>query len=188
MTVKYCREWLIEQIDCGKAFDYLLFYGHKESTDGSVTPSCLSQWYLAPFEIDGVTYPTAEHYMMAEKARLFGDMQMLENILACKTPKEAKAFGRKVQNFDGEVWQKHSSGIVVKANLAKFSANSGFAEWLLATAPQVLVEASMWDKIWGIGMHAKAAGADDPKRWKGSNLLGFALMEVRDILSKNQLQ
>ncbi len=176
----YSREWLIEQIDAGKEFDYLLFYGHKAATDGSITASCLSQWFPAEFEIDGVKYPTAEHYMMAEKARLFDDQDMLKNILGCKTPKEAKAHGRKVQNFETEAWQNRCSQIVVKANLAKFSANPGFTDWLIATAPKVIVEASMWDKIWGIGMVASAPGARDPKLWKGRNLLGFALMEVRD--------
>lgn len=181
--MRYSREWLIKQIDEGNEFDYLLFYGHKASTDGSVTAACLSQWFPAEFEIDGIKYPTAEHYMMAEKARLFDDQIMLDNILNCRTPKEAKAYGRKVQNFQVEIWQKRCSEIVVTANLAKFSTNPAFADWLNATTPKVLVEASMWDKIWGIGMVASAAGSRDPKLWKGRNLLGFALMEVRDKLA-----
>jgi len=181
--MKYSRDSLIEQIDGGREFDYLLFYGHKASPDNSVTASCCSQWFPAEFKIDGVNYPTAEHYMMAEKARLFGDSEMLENILLCKTPKEAKAFGRKVQNFDEATWKSRCSQIVVQANLAKFSAHPEYAAWLAATAPKILVEASMWDRIWGIGMTAGAKGARDPKQWKGTNLLGFALMEVRDILS-----
>lgn len=181
--MRYSREWLIDQIDQGKTFDYLLFYGHKAATDGSIAAACLSQWFPAEFEIDGIKYPTAEHFMMAEKARLFEDQDALKNILECNTPKEAKAFGRKVQNFETGAWQKHCTDIVVKANLVKFSDNPGFADWLIATAPKVLVEASMWDKIWGIGMVASAPGANDPKHWKGKNLLGFALMEVRDLLS-----
>lgn len=179
----YSREWLIEQIDQGKEFEYLLFYGHKPATDGSVTSACLSQWFPAEFEIDGIKYPTAEHYMMAEKARLFDDQDMLQKILECRTPKEAKAYGRKVQNFDTEKWQEHCSAIVVQANLAKFSANQALGSWLIETASKVLVEASMWDKIWGIGMVATAPGAHDPMRWKGRNLLGFALMETRDLLA-----
>ena len=185
-SIKYCREWLIEQIEANQTFDYLLFYGHKPSTDGSVTASCCSQWFPAQFELDGQVYPTAEHYMMAEKARLFGDADMELAIMECKTPKEAKAFGRKVKNFDGEVWHKHCMQIVVKANHAKFLANPGFADWLIETAPKVIVEASMWDRIWGIGMVASAPGARDPKLWKGTNLLGFALMEVRDLLVESR--
>jgi ribA/ribD-fused uncharacterized protein len=182
---KYSRQALIDAVNKGQEFDYILFYGHKASTDGSVTASCCSQWFPATFEIDGITYPTAEHFMMAEKARLFADPDILKNILECKTPKEAKALGRKVHNFEAETWQKHCSDIVVKANLAKFSATPAFADWLIASAPAVLVEASMWDKIWGIGMVASAPGARDPRLWKGTNLLGFALMEVRDLLSED---
>lgn len=183
--MQYSREKLIQEIEQGREFDYLLFYGHKASADGLVTARCCSQWFPAPFEIDGVQYPTAEHFMMAEKARLFKDNEMLAQILACQTPKEAKAFGRKVQNFDAQIWQKHCSEIVVKANVAKFSSNGAMADWLLLTAPKVLVEASMWDKIWGIGMTAQTTGARDPKLWKGLNLLGFALMEARDRLSQS---
>jgi len=181
-ALKYSREKLIEQLEHGQEVDYLLFYGHKSSTDGSITAACLSQWFSAEFEIDGTKYLTAEHFMMAEKARLFDDAVMLKNILECKTPKEAKAFGRKVQNFDGEKWQNHCFQIVVKANLAKFSAHPKMIDFLAATTPKILVEASMWDKIWGIGMVASAPGARDPRLWKGRNLLGFALMEVRDLL------
>lgn len=180
--MKYTREKLIAQIDEGKDFEYLLFYGHKASVDGSVTASCCSQWFPAEFQIDGVKYPTAEHFMMAEKARLFKDEEMLEKILLCLTPKEAKAFGRKVRNFEDVTWKKHCSQIVVKANAAKFTAHPHMGKWLKATEPNVLVEASMWDKIWGIGMTSSAKGARDPKQWKGTNLLGFALMEVRDNL------
>lgn len=182
-TAKYSRKWLIEQIEKGKTFDYLLFYSHKAATDGSITASCLSQWFPAEFIIDGVRYLTAEHYMMSEKARLFDDGETLQKILSCKTPKEAKAFGREVKNFNTEKWQQHCNEIVVTANLAKFSSTPGFSEWLVATAPKVLVEASMSDRIWGIGMTETEPGADDPKQWKGRNLLGFALMEVRDQLA-----
>lgn len=87
----YSRAALIEELEKGQVFEYLLFYGHKASTDGSVTASCCSQWFPAPFKIEGVEYLTAEQYMMAEKARLFNDSEMLEIILNCQTPKEAKA-------------------------------------------------------------------------------------------------
>jgi ribA/ribD-fused uncharacterized protein len=170
-------------LEKGQVFEYLLFYGHKASTDGCVTASCCSQWFPALFKIDGVEYLTAEQYMMAEKARLFNDSEMLENILNCQTPKEAKALGRKVRNFEDEVWKNHCSQIVVKANQAKFSQNPAFAGWLLATAPRVLVEASLWDRIWGIGMAQSNPKALDPRLWNGENLLGFALMQVRDSLS-----
>ena len=178
----YSREALLKELEQGNSFEYLLFYRHKASTDGSVTASCCSQWFPAKFSIDGVDYLTAEHYMMAEKARLFKDEEALVKILECETPKDAKALGRKVRNFDDALWKAHCSQIVVKANQAKFSQNPAFADWLRATAPLVLVEASPFDKIWGIGMAKSHPGALDPCQWRGRNLLGFALMEVRDAL------
>jgi ribA/ribD-fused uncharacterized protein len=179
---RYTRESLIEEIKRGQTFEYLLFCGHKASSDGSVSDSCCSQWFPAKFQIDGVEYSTAEHYMMAEKARLFKDEEMLEQILHSATPREAKALGRKVQHFEDSVWKKHGCEIVVKANRAKFLQNPEFAKWLLATAPKVLVEASPFDRIWGIGMAKSNTEAKEPSKWKGQNLLGFALMEVREIL------
>lgn len=178
----YTREGLIEQVEKGISFDYLLFYGHKESPDGKITDSCLSQWFPASFEVNGQIFPTTEHYMMAKKAVLFGDQEMLENILASKTPKEAKGFGRRVRDFNPVVWEKQRSRIVVEANLAKFSQNQGMKDFLLASAPKILVEASPRDRIWGIGMGKGNPEALDPCKWRGKNLLGFALLEVRDLL------
>lgn len=182
MAKIYTKTSLIEAIEKGISFDYWLFYGHKESPDGRVTDSCFSQWFPAAFEVDGQIYPTAEHYMMAQKAVLFGDSEMLEKILACKTPKEAKAFGRQVQNFEPAIWETKRSKIVVDANLAKFSQNKKMKDFILASAPKILVEASPRDRIWGIGMGKGNPDAFDPTKWRGKNLLGFALMETRDLL------
>jgi ribA/ribD-fused uncharacterized protein len=178
----YSREQLVEQIDRGAKFEYLLFYGHKESVDGSVTAACCSQWFTAKFRVDGIEYLTAEQFMMAEKARLFNDAESLEKILNSETPAEAKALGRKVVGFDEEVWKANCFDIVVAANKAKFSQNVELGKWLLATAPKVLVEASPRDRIWGIGMGASNPEARNPSLWRGRNLLGFALMAVRDSL------
>jgi ribA/ribD-fused uncharacterized protein len=180
---KYSREELISKLDSGEEFDYLLFYGHKVSPDGVVTASCCSQWFPAPFKISNERYLTAEHYMMAEKARLFNDDETLEEILICETPKEAKALGRRVKNFQEFAWKQRCSQIVVEANLAKFTQNPELANWLRSTAPSVLVEASPFDRIWGIGMAKSHEFAKTPQKWNGRNLLGFALMEVRDALS-----
>lgn len=173
----------MDAIAKGESFDYWLFYGHKESPDGQMTDCCFSQWFPALFEVERQTYPTAEHYMMAKKADLFNDPEMLENILVCKTPKEAKIFGRRVLNFDAAVWEEKRCQIVVDANLAKFTQNPKMKEVLLSSAPKVLVEASPRDRIWGIGMGKGNSDALDPSKWRGKNLLGFALMEVRDLLA-----
>ncbi len=125
---------------------------------------------------------TAEHYMMYAKAKLFGDEQAMERLLKASNPGEAKAIGRQVQGFDEEHWQQHRFGIVVTGNLAKFSYNADLQEYLLNTGNRVLVEASPVDRIWGIGMAADNPAAENPDRWKGDNLLGFALMQVREEL------
>ena len=124
---------LLVRTAAGETFDYLHFRGHREHADGGVSASCFSQWYSARFEIDGVSYASAEHFMMAEKARLFGDG-------------ETRAF-------------------------------------LVGSAPRMLVEASPVDTAWGIGMAADDPRANDPRQWQGQNLLGFALMVVRDALA-----
>jgi ribA/ribD-fused uncharacterized protein len=173
------KEDLLDALSHGEKFEYLFFWGHQPSADGSITKSCFSQWFEAPFEKDGRSYPTAEHFMMAGKAELFGDSVMRDAILAADSPGKAKALGRKVQGFDEAKWLERRWDIVVEANMLKFGQNQDLREFLLATNDKVLVEASPFDKIWGIGMAVSHADALDPSKWKGLNLLGFALMEVR---------
>lgn len=160
----------------------VLFWGHQPSKNGSITKTCFSQWFEAEFVIDGIRYPTAEHFMMAEKARLFGDEAVLERILQARNPAVAKAAGREVQGFDEEVWAENRWEIVVQANYAKFSQHPALRDFLLATGDQVLVEASPVDFVWGTGFAADSPYAEVPSEWTGMNLLGFALMEVRSRL------
>ena len=162
--------------------EMLLFWGHRPAKNGAVTKSCFSQWFEAGFVIDGTRYPTAEHFMMAGKARLFGDAAALERILRSPNPSVAKAAGRTVEGFDEEVWAENRWDIVVKANHAKISQNPPLREFLLATGEQVLVEASPVDFVWGSGFAADSPYAENPSEWTGMNLLGFALMEVRSRL------
>jgi ribA/ribD-fused uncharacterized protein len=119
---------------------------------------------------------------MAGKARLFNDHEILEQILKAETPNQAKSLGRKVRNFDPKIWNENKYEIVKQGNFLKFSQNEKFKEFLLSTDDTILVEASPYDKIWGIGMLETNAKAKDPTQWNGENLLGFALMEVRDEL------
>ena len=167
----------------GERFSYLYFWGHRPRPDGAPSNSCFSQWYEAPFQLDGVYYPTAEHYMMAEKARLFGDTATRERILAATNPSAAKAFGREVIGFSDSAWNSHRFEIVVKGNFAKFSQAPRLAEFLCKTGDKVLVEASPADSIWGIGLAADNPQASDPSTWQGLNLLGFALMVVRERIA-----
>jgi ribA/ribD-fused uncharacterized protein len=172
----------------GEEIDYLFFWGHRPSADGSITKSCFSQWFVAPFEKDGIRYPTAEHFMMAGKAGLFGDTEVRDAILNTTDPGKAKALGRKVKDFVDAAWREHRWEIVVEANLLKFGRNPEMRDFLLTTGDKVLVEASPVDSIWGIGLAATSEAALNPARWKGLNLLGFALMEVRERLRSERVQ
>ncbi len=138
--------------------------------DGQVGSTCFSQWYPAPFEVHGVLYPTAEHWMMAGKARLFKDEETLAEILAAPDPKTAKALGRKVASFEDKVWKAKAREIVTAGNLYKFSQNPALKEFLLSTGSRVLVEASPFDKIWGIGLSASNPNAADPRIGKGKTV------------------
>jgi len=174
-------EQLRDFVNQGNAAEYVLFWGHRKPKQG-VSETCFSQWYEAPFKHEGVAYPTAEHFMMARKAELFGDSAALQKILQASNPGDAKKQGRGVLNFDETTWNAHRFEIVVQANLLKFGQNPELQAFLLATGDRVLVEASPVDKIWGIGLAADNPAAENPNLWKGLNLLGFALMEVRDRL------
>ncbi len=173
---------LLEYLSQGHKVKYLFFWGHKPNLSGSIGKSCLSQWYEANFDINEQPYKTAEHYMMAEKARLFGDEALLSSIINAKHPSEAKKLGRKVKGFDEETWQQERFSIVVRGNYAKFTQNSDLHAFLLNTGGRILVEASPKDKLWGIGLSQDDPRARKPKQWQGLNLLGFALMEVRDLV------
>lgn len=173
------RAELVAALDAGKEVGFLCFWGHTPKTPTRVDASCLSQWFPRPFVALGVTYATAEHFMMAEKARLFGDADALRAILASTGPKEAKALGRTVRGYDDARWSATRTEAVVRGNLAKFSHHADLRDFLLGTGDAVLVEASPRDRIWGIGLGPSNPAAKDPRAWKGQNLLGFALMQVR---------
>ena len=174
---------LTSAIEAGQRPRWLHFWGHRPARDGSVTKSCFSQWWEGhPFDAGGVTYPTAEHYMMAEKARLFGDSAVAEQVIATPHPNAVKKLGRQVANFDEARWTAERFAIVVRGNHAKFGQHAELRAFLLGTGDRVLVEASPVDRIWGIGLAADDPAAEDPRRWRGLNLLGFALMEVRELL------
>lgn len=174
---------LITAIQQGSEPEYLFFWGHTPKEAGCVDQSCLSNWFPAPFEAAGVRYPTTEHYMMAEKARLFGDSEMLKKIIRAQSPGAAKRLGRKVRGFSDDVWAANRFEIVVAGNLAKFEQNPEMGCFLVETGSAVLVEAAPRDQIWGIGLGRNHFCAGEPARWRGLNLLGFALMEVRSRLT-----
>ncbi|MCX4905049.1 NADAR family protein [Streptomyces sp. NBC_00878] len=173
---------LISAVQSGARVKYLHFWGHRARADGQVGAGCLSQWWPSPFTVDGVEYRTAEHWMMARKARLFGDERAERLALDAPNPALAKKAGRLVRGFDEAVWERERFGIVVEGSVRKFAADGSLGAFLLGTGERVLVEASPVDRVWGIGLAASDERAADPERWRGANLLGFALMEARDRL------
>ena len=160
----------------------LFFWGHRAPPGGGVGRGCLSQWWPVAFTVDGLAYPSAEHYMMAGKARLFGDEAAAERIRGAAHPAEAKALGRAVAGFDEGEWVRHRFEIVVAGTLAKFGQHDDLRQYLLGTGDRVLVEAAPNDRVWGIGLASGDERAASPGTWLGLNLLGFALMEVRHQL------
>jgi ribA/ribD-fused uncharacterized protein len=176
-------EALIAYAAGGHRVTYLHFWGHRPQRDGSIGPSCLSQWWPSSFTVDGVGYATAEHWMMAGKARLFGDEDAEQRALAATHPKEAKDIGRSVRGFDDALWQRERFALIAEGSRHKFGQHPDLLRFLLATGGRVLVEASPLDRVWGIGLAADDERAGDPARWQGLNLLGFALMDARNHLA-----
>ncbi|WP_285485268.1 NADAR family protein [Amycolatopsis sp. NBRC 101858] len=172
-------EELTRALDAGKRFKYVYFWGNQPPRGGGVGSGCLSQWWPSPFEVDGVRFATAEHYMMWRKAMLFGDEEAASQVLAARHPKQAKDFGRRVRRFDEAAWVAHRREIVVDGNVAKFGQHPDIGRYLAGTGERVLVEASPLDRIWGIGLAADNPVIEKPRSWRGLNLLGFALADVR---------
>jgi ribA/ribD-fused uncharacterized protein len=139
-----------------------------------------SQWHPSPFVIDSITYNCAEQYMMAEKARLFGDTEREAMIMAAADPGDQKRYGRMVEGFDNEVWLPAAKAIVKRASYAKFEQNADLRVALFATGKRTLVEASPHDKLWGIGLRESDPRAMHRSRWQGKNWLGEVLTEVRN--------
>ncbi|MFT2092325.1 NADAR family protein [Paraglaciecola sp. 2405UD69-4] len=178
------KQALITHLQQGNKVKYLLFCAHHKAKNGAVDKNYLSQWYSSSFQLDGHWYQTSEHYMMAQKAKLFNAEPIFKKIITSKSPKEAKQLGREVAGFNRDTWDNHKFDLVVKGNLAKFSQSKALRDFLLDTGKKVLVEASPSDTIWGIGLKETDPRAQKPSTWLGQNLLGFALMQVREQLKK----
>ncbi|MGX1810403.1 NADAR family protein [Nocardia sp. NPDC055321] len=176
------RAQLTADIAAGESPEFLFFWGHTRTPGHSVGKWVLSQWWPVEFTVDGQRYGSAEHFMMGEKARLFGDEEMRARVLASETPADAKRIGRAVRGFDQDAWVAHRYDIVLRGSIAKFGQHPELRDFLLATGDKVLVEAAPRDTIWGIGLGAENPDAARPERWRGENLLGFALMDARETL------
>ena len=152
---------------------YVFFWSTKDKPYG-----CFSNWYRSPFVTeDGNQFANTEQYFMWRKAKLF-DPSMESAILAEKNPMKVKGLGRKVKNFDNDVWNEHREKCMKDGLRYKFS-DPALKEILLSTNDSIIAEASPRDKIWGIGLAADHTDAINPNKWRGQNLLGKCLMELR---------
>ncbi|MBF6357131.1 NADAR family protein [Nocardia higoensis] len=179
----YSKQWLLDELGRGERAKYLFFWGHQPKADGGAGAHCLSQWWPSAFEVDGLRFRTTEHFMMWRKARMFGDERAAEQVLAAEHPGQAKKIGRTVAGFDEQRWERARFEVVVAGNVAKFGQEQQLSAYLAGTGDRVLVEASPVDPIWGIGLAADDPAAAEPATWPGLNLLGFALMAARDVLT-----
>lgn len=186
--MRYDMQWLRDRYEKGDPLKFLFFWGHTNKYDEAVGKFCFSQWYEAPFTVEDVTYRTAEHWMMAQKALLFDNTDIFEKIIAAEKPGEVKELGRQVRNFDEMLWREKRFDIVKRGNFYKFNQHPQLRDYLLNTENRIIVEASPVDAIWGIGLAQDSPRIHDVNSWRGENLLGFALMEVRDILRGNGTQ
>ena len=142
----------------------------------------LSNWYPSPFTLDGVAFSSMEQYMMYRKAVCFGDENVAAQILATVEVAEIKALGRIVSGYDESLWNGVRQIVVYEGLLAKFSQNSELGEQLKRTGNTVLAECAVKDRIWGIGLSMHDPNRLDRAKWQGQNLLGYALMMVRERL------
>ena len=155
---------------------YLLFW------DG-----IFSQWYKTDFYIDKIKFNCAEQYMMYKKAILFNDINIANKILKSNSPREQKKLGREVKKFKEDKWNSICRNIVYNGNYAKFTQNNDLLNCLKLTNDLILVEASPYDKIWGIGRSKDDHNACINRNWLGKNWLGFTLTKVRDNIKNERI-
>lgn len=151
------------------------------------TRNPFSNWHPAKFTVDGIEYNCSEQYMMAEKARTFGDEKIREMILASPEPRDQKALGRKVSNFDSEKWSEVAKEVVYTGCYHKFTQNPKLMAKLMETEGTLLVEASPYDTVWGIGLREDDPRRLDSKKWRGTNWLGEVLTRLREDLEKTRV-
>ncbi|MCT4614633.1 MAG: NADAR family protein [Marinifilaceae bacterium] len=184
MNQKYNIGYLIDIQEKQGVIDCEYFWGHTKNKKQKLGNFCFSQWYESSFVVNGRCFKTTEHWMMANKALLFENYEIYEQIIDCDSPKDVKFLGRKVIGFDEHIWNEMKYEIVLRGNIHKFNQNPELGKYLQSTANKPIVEASPVDKIWGVGLAKDNKNITDVKLWKGLNLLGFALMEVRDFLNE----
>ena len=151
--------------------DYYFFYGQD---------SVFSNWYKCEIKEYGIKFNCVEQYMMFNKALLFNDKIIMKRILNTDNPYRQKKLGRKVKGFDDDVWNRNKRRIVRRAVELKFRQNHILHKTLMKTRNRLMVEANQYDSIWGIGMSMEDENILDQSQWKGMNLLGRIITDVRN--------
>ena len=151
---------------------------HNQNEDNGI----YSNWYLSDFTIDNIKFSSMEQYMMYQKAIRFGDNTIADKILATKDVSCIRDYGRQVRNYNDTVWNGIRQIVVFNGLVAKFTQNDDLKQKLLSTGDLVLAECAVGDTIWGIGLSMTDPNRFEITKWRGQNLLGFALMMVREKL------
>lgn len=199
--MKYSIEWLKNEIKEGKKHTLLGFWGDKaDSPQERIYSNFHKSGFTVPVVVDEngtmeeITFTCNEQFFMYCKALLFKDMESVSKLLVPNNnPAEYKEIGRRVKNYDDYIWSQRRYGFMKEGLYYKFTQNNALKRQLLMTGNKVLVETSPFDEIWGIrlGKRNRMGKIDktwlDVNNWRGSNLLGFALMEVRDQIRAEEL-
>jgi ribA/ribD-fused uncharacterized protein len=179
--MNYSKETILYQLNHGVEMNFITFW-KGDKGNGKVGHEVFSQWYPSRIEFKGIVFPTAEHWMMYQKAILFEDIESASKVLSSQNPFTAKRIGKAVKDFDETIWAENRQMIVANGNYLKFTQNKKLLKILLDSYPSVLVEASPYDFIWGAGLSYEDERISKPEDWPGLNLLGFTVMQVRDLL------
>lgn len=144
----------------------------------------MSNWYPSVFMFGSVEFSSMEQYMMYQKAVCFKDEEIAEKILATTDVAIIKALGRQVKGYNDSYWNGVRQLLVYEGLKEKFAQNDDLKKRLLDTEDSILVECAVNDRIWGIGLSMKDSNRLEPEKWRGQNLLGYALMMVKNWIKE----
>ena len=144
--------------------------------------SVFSNHHPCMFVVDGISYSSMEKFLFCTKAEMFADEELKKSIEKEEDPVEIKRLGKKIKNFDKVIWDTRIEGILRKGLMQKFGQNPKLQKELCATGDSEIVEANQHDCVYGVGLALRDNKIWDPEEWKGKNLMGKALMDVRKLL------